>query len=155
YDFPKFFPDPDSQTWNNPQINGLYSTATGNAVSPTPTSATITCSGSPCSFQYAPSIGVAPSIPSMPIGNTSWHTGAVSGGMPTSFPLQSSTLTVNGFPQNIKRGLHNKDLVQPGVPAGQTGIGRYPADVWNINNSARNLVEIIADAARAETTGDY
>jgi hypothetical protein len=32
--------------------------------------------------------------------------------------------------------------------------GRYPAQVWNINNAARNLVEIIADAARRDA-GDY
>jgi Mg-chelatase subunit ChlD len=146
YDFPKFLPDPDGQTWNNPQINGLYDTVTGNAVSPTPTAATITCSGTPCGFKYAPSLGTAANVDSMPIGNTSWHTNAVSAGMPATFPLQSSTLTVNGFPQNTKRPLHNLGLVSP---------GRYPADVYNINNSARNLVEIIADAARAETTGDY
>ncbi len=32
--------------------------------------------------------------------------------------------------------------------------GRYPADVWNINNSARNILEIIANQARNDT-GDY
>jgi hypothetical protein len=31
------------------------------------------------------------------------------------------------------------------------GANRYPAQVWNINNAARNLVEIIANAARDET----
>jgi Flp pilus assembly protein TadG len=158
YDFPKFAPDPDNQTWNNPQINGLYNTYNGSSVPlgpPNNPNATINCSGTPCGFAYAPSLGTAPSIPSMPLGNISWHTGAVSGGMPTFFPLQSSTLTVQGFPQNVKRGLHNKDMVVPGAPAGQTGVGRYPADVFNINNSARNLVEIIANEARAETTGDY
>src|SRR5262249_53155223 len=34
------------------------------------------------------------------------------------------------------------------------GTGRYPAEVFNINNAARNLVEIIANAARSDT-GDY
>jgi Mg-chelatase subunit ChlD len=159
YDFPKFMPDPDNQTWNNPQINGLYNTYNGSSVAPLPApnnpNATVNCSGSPCGFAYAPSLGTAPSIPSLPIGNASWHINPVSGGMPTSFPLQSATLTVNGFPQNTKRGLHNKDMVVPGAIAAQTGIGRYPADVFNINNSARNLVEIIADAARADATGDY
>ena len=38
------------------------------------------------------------------------------------------------------RGLRNQN----------TTTGRYPADVWNINNAARNLVEIIANAARAD-----
>ena len=32
---------------------------------------------------------------------------------------------------------------------------RYPAQICNINNAARNLVEIIANAARADTGGDY
>ena len=32
--------------------------------------------------------------------------------------------------------------------------GKYPADVWNTNNSARNLLEIISDAARNDN-GDY
>jgi hypothetical protein len=34
------------------------------------------------------------------------------------------------------------------------GAGRYPADVFNINNAARNLLEIIADSARNDA-GDY
>ncbi len=33
--------------------------------------------------------------------------------------------------------------------------GRFPAKITNINNAARNLVEIIADAARTDATGDY
>jgi hypothetical protein len=33
--------------------------------------------------------------------------------------------------------------------------GLYPAQVFNINNAARNLVEIIADAARADGDGEY
>ena len=36
-----------------------------------------------------------------------------------------------------------------------TRNGRYPADVCNINNAARNLVEIIANAARSDVAGDY
>ena len=34
-------------------------------------------------------------------------------------------------------------------------IGRYPAEVFNINNAARNLVEIIANEARSDDAGDY
>jgi len=34
FDFPKNLPDPDGQTWNNPQINGLYDTDTGATSSP-------------------------------------------------------------------------------------------------------------------------
>jgi Mg-chelatase subunit ChlD len=158
FDFVKYMPDPDNQTWNNPQINGLYNTYNGNTITPIPVqnlNRTVNCSGSPCGFQTMAIPGTADAIPSMPMGNTSWHINAASSGMPTTFPLQSSSLTVNGYPQNSKRGLHNKDMVVPGATAVRTGIGRYPADIFNINNAARNLVEIIADAARADATGDY
>ena len=42
-----------------------------------------------------------------------------------------------------------------GYETGMPAAGLYPADVWNINNASRNLLEIIADAARSETSGDY
>ena len=38
---------------------------------------------------------------------------------------------------------------------GLYNAGRYPAEVFNINNAARNLVEIIANEARSDTGGDY
>ena len=53
-------------------------------------------------------------------------------------------LTVDGLPQSATRGLRNFDA----------GAGKYPAEVFNINNAARNLVEIIANAARNDV-GDY
>jgi hypothetical protein len=74
---------------------------------------------------------------------TSYHSHHRSGGIPTSFPLASSTLKVNGVTQSTKRYLRN------------LSGGRARAEVWNINNAARNLVEIIADAARSDDDGDY
>jgi hypothetical protein len=72
----------------------------------------------------------------------SFHTHHRSTGIPTQFPLTSNSLTVDGTVQATARGLRNK-------------VGtRYPAEVWNINNAARNLIEIIADAARSDN-GDY
>jgi hypothetical protein len=59
--------------------------------------------------------------------------------------LQTNALTVNGVPQQNVRGLRNWNA----------GVGRYPAEIFNINNSARNLLEIIADAARSDADGDY
>ena len=61
--------------------------------------------------------------------------------MPSTFPLQTNALNVDGVPQNSnsRRGL--RDLV--------VGSG-YPSQIFNINNAARNLVEIISDAARGE-----
>jgi hypothetical protein len=59
--------------------------------------------------------------------------------------LVSSTLKVDGVAQASARPLRDKDAT----------TGRYPTEVWNINNAARNLVEIISDAARSDTAGDY
>ena len=78
----------------------------------------------------------------MPV--TSSHKYHISSGIPTTFPLQTSALNVNGTRQDLMRPLRNKNLAN----------NRFPAEVWNINNAARNLVEIIADAARNDN-GDY
>jgi hypothetical protein len=43
-----------------------------------------------------------------------------------------------------RRGLRNQNLT----------TGRYPAEVYNVNNAARNLLEIVANEARNDT-GDY
>jgi Flp pilus assembly protein TadG len=130
YDFPKNLPDPDSQTWNSPNIVGLFDAETG-AQSPAynitlPWNSTTTHA----------------SVPYLPL--TSWHTHRRSSGIPTSFPLQTAALTVNGAAQSARRGLRNWNAAE----------GRYPAEVFNINNAARNLVEIIANDARNDT-GDY
>jgi hypothetical protein len=81
-------------------------------------------------------------VPLLPLATT--HQNHRSSGIPTTFPLQSTTLMVNGMPQNVRRGLRNLDVAS----------GRFPADVWNINNSARNVLEIVANQARNDT-GDY
>jgi Flp pilus assembly protein TadG len=131
YDFPKNAPDPDGQTWNNPRIEGLFDTQTG--------------AQSPAYGATIPNWNdttVLAQVPWMPL--TSFHTHHRSGGIPTSFPLQSATLKVNGSSQTAKRGLRNWNV----------GAGRYPADVFNVNNAARNLLEIIADSARNDN-GDY
>ncbi len=51
---------------------------------------------------------------------------------------------MDGASQISRRGLRNFNA----------GVGRYPAEVFNINNAARNLVEIIGNEARNDT-GDY
>jgi Flp pilus assembly protein TadG len=133
YDFPKNLPDPDGQTWNNPQINGLYDTETGATCSPG-------CSYSVTVANWRDTttsgVGFLPA--------QSWHAHRRSSGIPTGFPLQTSSLMVNGTPQSSRRGLRNWD----------NGKKAFPADVWNINNAARNLLEIIANAARNDS-GDY
>ncbi len=133
YDFPKNFPDPDGQTWDNPQIQGLYETQTGvqnpvqNKLIP--------------NWNDSGPAAVIAAIPQLPL--TSFHAYHRSAGIPTAFPLQTAALKVNGVAQSAIRGLRNK-----------AGNGRYPAEVFNINNAARNLLEIIANEARNDN-GDY
>jgi Mg-chelatase subunit ChlD len=130
WDFPKNLPDPDGQTHDTPHIDGLYNTATGVA-SPA-VSATLP-------WNSTATIG---SVPYLPL--RSWHANHRSSGMPTMFDLQTPSLTVNGVPQQTARGMRNKD----------GGTGRFPAEIFNINNAARNLVEIISNEARNDA-GDY
>jgi Flp pilus assembly protein TadG len=130
WDFPHSANDPDSQTWDSPHIDGLYDTQTGNA-SPSYT-ATVP-------WNATTTIG---SLPFMP--PSTWHTHHSSAGIPTSFPLQDATLTINGVAQTTVRGLRHFDIAS----------GKFPAEVFNINNAARNVLEIIANAARNDN-GDY
>ena len=132
YDFPKIPADTANQTWDSPMIWGLYDTQTGVISSPSysttlPWNSPSTLGGG---LQYLPI--------------QSFHAHRRSAGIPTSFPLQTSSLTVNGVAQSTKRGLRDQN----------TTTGRYPAEVFNINNAARNLLEIIANAARGDA-GDY
>ena len=130
WDFPKNAIDPDSQTWDSPHIDGLYDTQTG-ATNP----------GYSITVPWNSTTTLA-AVPLLPL--QTWHTHHRSPGIPTAFPLQSATLKVNGTTQNAIRGLRH-------VQAG----GQYPAEVFNINNAARNVLEIIGDAARTDTGGDY
>ena len=133
WDFPDNGADPDNQTHANPRIDGLYNTssATGGA-SP---SISITLPwNSTTTHMTAPYLPVE-----------SWHAYHRSPGIPTSFPLQTNGLNVEGMAQSARRGLRNFNAA----------IGRYPAEIFNINNAARNLVEIISNEARSDADGDY
>jgi Flp pilus assembly protein TadG len=143
WDFPDNGPDPDNQTHLNPRINGLFDTETG-AVSGTVAGNAYRwdCSKNKTLAEILASC-VDTTVPYLP--TSSRHTHFRSSGIPTSFPLQTSALKVNGVTQSSRRGLLNQN----------TTTLQYPAHVININNAARNLVEIIANAARADTGGDY
>ena len=130
WDFPHSANDPDSQTWDSPHIDGLYDTQTG-ATNPS-YSLTIPWNSTTTLTQ----------VPLLPL--TTMHSHHRSSGIPTSFALQSASLKVNGVAQNAARGLRHQDPV----------THKYPAEVWNINNAARNVLEEIADAARSDN-GDY
>jgi Flp pilus assembly protein TadG len=140
WDFPLAAPDPDLQTHNDPHIDALYDTGTGLALSPFnyPTLRVLNWNN------YDPA-SIIPQVPSLPANVMSWHTHHRSSGIPTAFPLLTNTLTVNGVSQSTKRPLRHFGLYN---------ANRYPAEVFNINNAARNLVEIIANEARNDT-GDY
>jgi Flp pilus assembly protein TadG len=138
-DFPKSPADTTGQTSNNPAISGLYNTQGG--------AQTGSWSYTPARWDSTVTIGAGMTPPVagltlLPL-NT-FHPYHRSSGVPTAFPLQSSMLTINGVPQNVRRGLRNQDAAS----------GRYPADVWNTNNAARNVLEEIANAARSDN-GDY
>jgi len=137
YDFPQNAGDTHGQTWDYPHVSGLYDTQSGIASAPNAfdlSSTTLLWNA----HSLMPGLpAVAQVLPPM-----SFHSHHRSIGIPTAFPLQTNTLTVDGVPQSAARGL--RDL---------TG-GQYPSQVWNINNAARNLVEIVANAARSDT-GDY
>jgi Flp pilus assembly protein TadG len=135
-DFPYVFPDPDGQTHQNPNLGGFYDTGISGNSAPSP------------NVSVTPLLWSDPTTLPAPydvLPLKSWHQHFSSGGIPTGFFLQTNLLTVNGVAQNslTRRGLRNP--VSPGV---------YPADVWNTNNAARNLLEIISDAARSDN-GDY
>ena len=129
--------DPDNITTDNPQIQGLYDTETGNRSPSLSKSGTNYMDGS-----VHMSGGSYTAMSWLP--SASAHTHHRSAGIPISFPFQSATLQVDGSSQISRRGLMNFN----------TGQNKYPAHVRNIRNAATNLVEIIADAARADDDGD-
>jgi Flp pilus assembly protein TadG len=124
--------DPGNITTNTPAIQGLYQAETGTR-SPTVSQSTT----------WWTSTQVASGAQWMP--STSYHSFHRSSGIPFTFPLQSTTLTVGGVSQSTRRGLINYNSTQMA----------YPAEVRNIRNAATNLTEIIANAARSDATGDY
>jgi hypothetical protein len=133
YDFPQHPGDTNGQTHNNPHITGLYDAETGAQTNPVDKIF-------PWNDQSIPPATLPVWARWLP--DTSTHTHHRSAGIPTTFPLQTNALTVDGVPQSTARGL--RDLT----------AGKYPSQVWNINNAARNLVEIIANEARSDG-GDY
>jgi Flp pilus assembly protein TadG len=77
------------------------------------------------------------------------HGGGISGNsrsglVPTSFPMQSHTVLVEGSPQDTVRGLD--------AAGGDTT--RWEANPRNVNNAARNLLEIMAAQARSSYAGN-
>jgi Flp pilus assembly protein TadG len=135
-DFPQNPGDTNGFTWDYPATSGYMDTGTG-ALTPSPY-------GWGSSLPKWDSRALRSDLPTaaqfLPVQSA--HTHHRSGGIPTTFPWQVNTLLVDGVPQTTARGL--RDAVS----------GRFPSQIWNLNNAARNLVEIIANEARNDN-GDY
>jgi Flp pilus assembly protein TadG len=150
WDFPDNGADPDGQTHANPNVDGLYDTVMGNASPSTsmPGGSMLSCTCVPagkwcCETSKVTAPPAALAVPWMPV--EAYISNSRSSGMRTTFPLVSPMLMVDGAAQSTRRPM-----------TGATGpSGRYVAKVTNINNAARNLVEIIANEARSDATGDY
>jgi Flp pilus assembly protein TadG len=144
FDFPKAGNlDPDSQLHDDPHITGPYDTQSGANASATmidqpsiwnlgAPGRPVTCVSTNGSNSSIPCVTQYPVMPA-----ASLHSYHRSSGIPTSFPLSSNALTVNGAPQSARRVIYKN-------PANN----KYQATVWNINNAARNLLEIIANEIR-------
>ena len=118
--------DPDGQTWDNPHIDGLYDT------------------------QPAPR--ARRSAPRCPTGTTPHHGDANCAQRPVAaadeLARASSQLrhpdVVSAADQRADGGRRGAELA-PRAAELQRRNRTYPAEVFNINNAARNLVEIIAN----------
>ena len=132
WDFPKNYPDPDGQTWDNPQIDGLYDPLTGAA---------------------NPAVSLRPAIGT----TTAEHHRLRSG---TAAHVQSLARSELGDPDDVSAGVAHAEGERRfqntvrGLRHKNGGTGRYPAEIFNINNAARNILEIMADQARNDN-GDY
>jgi hypothetical protein len=135
YDFPKDPGDTFSQTHDSPHLVGLFDTQ-GGAQSNSFDIAVPWNSGS---------VPAAVPANSKSLPATSFHDNHRSPGIKTAFPLFTNTLKVNGVAQSTVRPLRDLGLIT---------AGKYPSEVFNVNNAARNLVEIIANEARNDD-GDY
>jgi len=126
------YPNVHGQGQNNPAVTGLadiYGSPSDmglHYVSPTNSNYT---SGTSTNLQL-----VNPDIPTMPLVST--HPTHVSSGIPPGFSLYDSSLSGQR------------------VLIGGNGTS-YPNHVQNANNASRNLVEIIANAARPDNSGAY
>lgn len=145
-DFPKNLPDPDNQTHDDPTISGLSMTNalnTGAGVSPS----SLSCPTPPCTIDAHSTSSMQTITPAAPYNfmpTNAHYTQHSSVGIPVNFPFVTNTLNVNGAPQSSRRSM----IVDPAT-------GKYKTSLWNVNNAARNLLEIVANAARADAGGDY
>ena len=127
--FPTTAPDPDNQTHRQPDDRRPLRHGHGSRESPVSIVPSTSCCASELLVQRTDdrrrAVAAPDQRPFVPPKRRASR---------RSFPLQTNTLTVDGAPQNAAPRLRNFNA----------RADRYPADIFNINNAARNLVEIIA-----------
>jgi hypothetical protein len=142
-DFPKNLPDPDNQTHDDPTITGFSNTASTQGTLSPPIATSSTSTGTINARSVTSMQTITPPAPYDYMPATTWHTQHRSSGIPTTFPFFDNTLRVNGGTQGSRRSV----IINP-------ANGRYRSTLWNVNNAARNVLEIVANAARNDN-GDY
>src|SRR4051812_26528613 len=108
YDFPQNAGDTFGQTWNSPHITGLYDTQSGANTLNIDTQVPWDSTATPFTAN-----NTWPKY--LPVASA--HTHHRSSGIPTTFPLQTASLTVDGLPQSSTRGLRNFDTTAAKYPA--------------------------------------
>ena len=121
--------DTDGQTWNNPHIAGLYDTQTGaNSMAHRYDRAVTT------HLEHDRSPPTLPWPSTLPVA--SWHTHHRSAGIPTSFPLQTTALTVNGAAAERARAGCGTRHAGGKYPA-RCGTSTTPRETWSRSSPTR------------------
>jgi len=142
-DFPKNYPDPDNQTHNDPTISGLSMTNALNTNAPISPQPSSTQTGLIDANNTSSMQTITPPAPYNFMPTQAHFTQHSSAGIPVNFPFATNTLNVNGMAQSARRTM----IVD-------AATGKYKTSLWNVNNAARNLLEIVANGARNDN-GDY
>ncbi len=135
WDFPKNYPDPDPRRGTIQHIDGMYDTQSGVANACAEREARELEQLRCCRPHRDGSGAAAPE-----------HTLAL-----TQLGHSDGVSSANILAERQWRSAGQRARVAPQEPG---GTGKFPAEIFNVNNAARNLVEIIADQARNDT-GDY
>ncbi|HXI31787.1 MAG TPA: VWA domain-containing protein, partial [Vicinamibacterales bacterium] len=145
-DFPHIAGETANQTHDDPTVSGLSSTSSQAGTLSPAVAANSPTSPNPINVITSPSTAqtITPPAPYDYMPPTTWHSQHRSTGIPVNFPFFDNSLKVDGTVQGTARSM----IVDP-------TNGKYKTSIWNVNNAARNVLEIVANAARNDAGGDY
>jgi Flp pilus assembly protein TadG len=145
-DFPHIAGETANQTHDDPTISGLSATSSQTGTLSPAVAANSPTSPNPINVITSPSTAqtITPPSPYDYMPPNTWHSQHRSAGIPTSFPFFDNSLRVDGVAQGTARSM----ILDP-------TNSRYKTSIWNVNNAARNVLEIVASAARTDSGGDY